>query len=69
MSATKLFSIITVVKDDPEGFAASINSLKKQTTHDFEFVVVDSSNDTTFIAEILGDSGLHEDTRVCPRFG
>lgn len=62
MSATKLFSIITVVKDDPEGFAASINSLKKQTTHDFEFVVVDSSNDPTFITQMLEDSGLHEDT-------
>ncbi len=56
MNATKLFSIITVVKDDPEGFAASINSLKKQTTHDFEFVVVDSSNDPTFITQMLEDS-------------
>ncbi len=62
MSETKLFSIITVVKDDPEGFAASLNSLKKQTTHDFEFVVVDSSNDPTFITQMLEDFGLHEDT-------
>jgi glycosyltransferase involved in cell wall biosynthesis len=61
MSDTILFSIITVVKDDPEGFAASLNSLKEQTTHNFEFVVVDSSNDPTLIQQLVENSGLNED--------
>jgi len=61
MSDTKLFSIITVVKDDPEGFAASLNSLEEQTHRDFEFVVVDSSNDPAAISQMLEDFGLNGD--------
>jgi len=61
MSKTKLFSIITVVKDDPDGFATSINSLKEQTNHGFELIVIDSSADQKTILELLEDSGLHED--------
>ena len=59
MSGTKLFSIITVVKDDPEGFAASLNSLEEQTHRDFEFVVIDSSRDPGAVTQILEDSGLN----------
>ena len=61
MSDTKLFSIITVVKDDPEGFAVSLNSLEEQTHRNFEVVVVDSSNDPSAINQMLEDSGLNGD--------
>jgi putative colanic acid biosynthesis glycosyltransferase len=61
MSDTKLFSIITVVKDDPAGFATSLSSLKGQTNHDFEFIVIDSSNEPAAITQMLENSGLNED--------
>jgi glycosyltransferase involved in cell wall biosynthesis len=61
MSETKLFSIVTVVKDDPEGFTASLNSLKGQTTRNFELVVIDSSKDPAVINQRLRKSGLHKE--------
>jgi glycosyltransferase involved in cell wall biosynthesis len=61
MSGTKLFSIITVVKDDPAGFATSLNSLEEQTTHNFELVVIDSSKDPAVINQQLKESGLHKE--------
>jgi putative colanic acid biosynthesis glycosyltransferase len=61
MSDTKLFSIITVVKDDLEGFAASLNSLEEQTHRDFEFVVIDSSRDPAAITKMLENSVLNQD--------
>jgi glycosyltransferase involved in cell wall biosynthesis len=61
MSGTKLFSIVTVVKDDPEGFTTSLNSLKEQTTHNFELVVIDSSKDPAVINRRLKESGLHKE--------
>ena len=64
MSDTKLFSIITVVKDDPEGFAASLNSLEEQTHRDFEFVVIDSSRDPAAVTQMLEDSGLNGDISI-----
>lgn len=61
MSDTKLFSVITVVKDDPEGFSVSLNSLREQTSHDFEFVVIDSSSDPTLIQRFVEPPGLNEE--------
>ena len=61
MSDTKLFSIITVVKDDLEGFATSIDSLKHQSIRDFELVVIDSSTNKIEIPELLESSGLSQE--------
>lgn len=44
LPATAWLSVITVVKDDPEGFALSVASLEAQDRDGVEHVVVDSSS-------------------------
>lgn len=50
-----------MVKDDPKGFTDSLNSLKEQTTHDCELVVIDSSKDPAIINQRLKESELHKE--------
>ena len=48
-----LLSIITVVKDAPDDFAATLASVTTQDLTGVEYVVVDSSTDLAVIAELL----------------
>ena len=46
------FSIITVVKDDEKNILKTLNSIKNQTSKNFEYIIIDgNSNDKTL--EIL----------------
>lgn len=49
-------SVITVVKDDPEGFARTRASLVAQDVTGVEHVVVDSSTDQTRVPDLLAGS-------------
>ena len=60
MSNQPLFSIVTVVKDDLLGFTQSFASLASQSWEEFEFIVVDSSEDRTQIPPALQSSALGE---------
>lgn len=56
--ANHALSVITVVKDDPEGFTQTLHSLENQSSKDFNWVVVDSSADQSSIPQILESSVL-----------
>lgn len=63
-------SVVTIVKDDPLGFAETLASLSVQDLTDVEWVVVDGSSDKEAIPEILATAPsqlrvkyLHEDPR------
>ena len=47
--------MITVVKDDPEGFARTLDSLVRQDLSGVEFVVVDSSRDRSAVPDLVAD--------------
>lgn len=53
--AAPWISVITVVKDDPEGFARTLDSLVRQDLNGVEFVVVDSSRDRSTIPDLVAD--------------
>ena len=46
-------TVVTVVKDDPAGFAATVESLAAQDLSAVEFVVVDGSADSTGVRDAL----------------
>lgn len=50
---TPWLSVVTVVKDDPEGLARTLDSLSEQDLTDVEWVVVDSSADTGAVSALL----------------
>jgi glycosyltransferase involved in cell wall biosynthesis len=52
---TPWVSVITVVKDDPAGFAETMDSVASQTSADIEHVVIDSSSDPETVPELLGE--------------
>lgn len=54
---TPWLSAITVVKDDPAGFDATLHSLLAQDRDGVEFVVIDSSDDRAAIPDHLVDVG------------
>jgi glycosyltransferase involved in cell wall biosynthesis len=64
MSESKLISVVTVVKDDLDGFTSSMTSLKEQTTINFELVVVDSSANTTQIPEQIKAIALNNEIPI-----
>lgn len=43
--------MVTVVKDDPEGLEATLDSLQQQNLTDVEYIVIDSSRDRTAVAD------------------
>jgi glycosyltransferase involved in cell wall biosynthesis len=47
-------SVITVVRNDPEGFQLTLNSLQRQNLTGIELIVIDGSDDTTEIPAIVG---------------
>ena len=51
-------TVVTVVKDDPEGFQSTLKSLTDQDLAGVEFVVVDSSGDSETIPQLLLDVSL-----------
>ncbi len=51
MTTKPLFSIITITKDDPDGFDKTKQSLETQTCRDFEWIVIDGNNEA--------DSGIY----------
>lgn len=56
-----LLSVITVVRDNTSGFVDTLNSLKEQSISEFNWVVIDSSNDRTAIPSLLESSGQSAD--------
>ncbi|MDQ5975461.1 MAG: hypothetical protein QG661_2670 [Actinomycetota bacterium] len=50
-------TVVTVVKDDPAGFAATVESLAAQDLSAVEFVVVDGSADSTGVLAALAALG------------
>jgi glycosyltransferase involved in cell wall biosynthesis len=48
-------TVVTVVKDDPQGFERTLKSLDQQDLDGIEFVVVDSSNDSETIPKVLSE--------------
>ena len=57
MKPTKpLLTIITVLKDDPEGLIRTMNSLDQPSSQDVEWLVVDSAADVKRVEEILVSS-------------
>lgn len=48
-------TVATVVRNDPDGFLRTARSLDEQTFKDFEFVVIDSSDDETVINDAIGE--------------
>jgi glycosyltransferase involved in cell wall biosynthesis len=56
-----VISVITVVMDDPAGFAETLESLEEQSLPQFNWVVVDSSTDPTSIPALLSQSQLSVD--------
>lgn len=58
--STPWVSVLTVVRDDPAGFARTVASVAAQSFDGVEFVVVDSSADRQAVPALLGDAGLAE---------
>ncbi len=54
-------SVITVVRDDTSGFIDTLDSLKEQSLSEFNWVVIDSSADSTAIPYLLESSGQFAD--------
>jgi hypothetical protein len=54
-------SVITVVRDNTFGFIETLNSLKKQSLSEFNWVVIDSSIDRASIPSLLESSGRSAD--------
>jgi hypothetical protein len=54
-------SVITVVRDNTSGFIDTLNSLKEQSLSEFNWVVIDSSNDRTAIPSHLESLGQPAD--------
>ena len=46
-----ILSVVTVIKDNPEGFERTIKSIKKQTFQQFEYVVVDGDSEDKTLYE------------------
>ena len=57
-------SVVTVVKDDVDGFRSSVDSLLEQDVGGIELVVIDGSHDQTEIPEVL----LTKDVRYPIRY-
>jgi len=51
--ATPWLSVVTVVKDDPSGFACTLDSLAQQDRTGVEYLVIDGSTDQTAIPAAL----------------
>ena len=52
-------TVVTVVKDDPEGLEATLNSLQQQSLTGVEYVVIDSSRDRTAVADLVNSCGIN----------
>lgn len=53
-----LLTVVTVVKDDPDGFQVTLDSLSGKSLDSIEFLVVDSSCDKREIPHLLAHSGI-----------
>lgn len=54
-------SVITVVKDNAYGFTETLNSLNKQSISEFNWVVIDSSEDRTAVPSLLESASQSAD--------
>ncbi len=52
-------SVVTIVKDDVDGFRSSLNSVLGQDVDGVEMVVIDGSHDSTQIPEVLSSTNLN----------
>lgn len=50
-------TIVTVVRDDPEGLARTVKSVSTSDLHGVEYLVVDSSEDNAQVRDLCGDLG------------
>jgi len=64
MSYSTSLTVITVVKDDPNGFQLTVDSLAHQDSQDFELIVIDSSSNTLEIKRILDESSFSDSIDV-----
>lgn len=51
-------TVVTVVKDDPDGLAATAASLASQDLSDVEYIVIDGSAEPGSTARVLADAGV-----------
>ena len=58
MTARPWLTIVTVLKDDPEGFERTLHSLVGVDLADVEHLVIDSSVDDSHASEVLASFGL-----------
>ena len=49
---------MTVVKDDPRGLEATLDSLQQQNLTDVEYIVIDGSRDRTSVADHVNSRGI-----------
>ena len=52
-SSDPWLSVVTVVRDDPEGFESTAESFQRQARYGVEFIVIDSSIDSDSIPRVL----------------
>ena len=64
MSYSTSLTVVTVVKDDPDGFQLTVDSLASQDSRDFELIVIDSSSNMLGIKGILDDSAFNDSINV-----
>jgi len=62
-------TVVTVVKDDPEGLTRTYSSLAVDTNDGVEYLVVDSSSDRTAVDQVLEESGLQPRVQWMPPEG
>ena len=66
---TPWLSVISVIKDDVEGFQRTLQSIREQDTKGIELVVVDSSEDRDAVKRTLADFALPREYHWMPADG
>ena len=69
MNQAPWITVVTVVKDDPEGLTRTYSSLAVDKDDGVEYLVVDSSSDRTAVDQALEESGLQPRVQWMPPEG
>jgi glycosyltransferase involved in cell wall biosynthesis len=51
-------TVVTVVKDDPQGLEVTLDSLQQQNLAEVEYIVIDSSRDRTAVVDLVNSRGI-----------
>jgi hypothetical protein len=62
-------TLVTIVKDDPDGFSRTMASIREQNLDGVEFVIIDSSADPGVIPDIVNQSGVVAEIHSTPPKG